>query len=276
MNALPRVFAIAAAALLPAVGTAQSTDSTLARIARLASAGDRSGARLLADSLVGSLPADAPTYPDALYWRAFTAATAAEAERDYLRLAVEYPLAPRSEDALLLLSQLEFARGDRGAALRHLDRLLRDHPGGHTAGRATLWTARIAFDTGDSVRACRALVQAREMTATEDVETRNQVEYFLPRCAARAVSNADSSVGPSPTTKGPEYCLQVAAFKTKREAEALQARLKRRGFDARVTHTDSWYRIRVGRYATRREAEAAQARAKRGNVTARVVEAETR
>lgn len=260
----------------PVAGAAQTTDSALVRIARLAGAGDRPGARRLADSLVSSLPADARGYADALYWRAFTAANAAEAERDYLRLAIEYPLSTRSEDALLLLSQLEFARGDRSAALRHLDRLLRDHPGGHSASRATLWTARIAFDSGDSARACRALLQARGLSATDDVETRNQIDYFLPRCAARATTAVDSVANASPGSKEPDYSLQIAAFKTKREAEALQLRLKRRGFDARVTHTDSWYRVRVGRYSTRRDAEAAQARAKRASVASRVVEAEAR
>jgi tetratricopeptide (TPR) repeat protein len=265
--------------MLPVVGAAQMSDSALTRISRLVSTGDRQGARHLADSLVGAMPSDARNYPEALYWRAFTAANAAEAERDYLRLAIEYPLAPRSEDALLLLSQLEFARGDRAAALRHLDRLLRDHPSGRNVGRATLWTARIAFDTGDSIRACSALVQARSFLAADDIETRNQVDYFMPRCVSNVASGADSATGPTPATRarsGTDFSLQVAAFKTKREADALQTRLKARGYDARVSHVDTWYRVRIGRYATRRDAEAAQFRAKRGRVTSRVVEGEAR
>ncbi|MEP7345406.1 MAG: SPOR domain-containing protein [Gemmatimonadaceae bacterium] len=218
-----------------------------------------------------------PTFAEALYWRAFSAANAADAERDYLRVAIEYPLSPRAEDALLLLSQLEFARGDRSSALRHLDRLVRDHPTGQNVGRASFWTARIAFDTGDTLRACTALRTARTQLPAEDVETRNQLEYFLPRCSSRATARIDSVPPPTitpPATTGLEFSLQVAAFKTNREAQTLAARLKRRGFDVRVSHQDTWYRVRIGRYASREDAAGAQARAKGSKVTTRIVEAE--
>jgi len=257
---------------------AQTTDSTLARIARLVSRGDRQGAHAAADSLLASTAPDTPAFAEALYWRAFAAASAADAERDYLRVAIEYPLSPRAEDALLLLSQLEFARGDRASALRHLDRLVRDNPTGRNTGRASFWTARIAFDTGDTLRACAALSMARMQLAPTDIETRNQVEYFLPRCVTRTVERMDSSSAPTtrPTAPpaGPEFSLQVAAFKTNREAQALASGLKKRGFDVRVAHQGTWYRVRIGRYATRAEATSAQTRARASHVATRLVEAE--
>jgi septal ring-binding cell division protein DamX len=257
----------------------QASDSALARIVRLVSRGDRSGAHAAADSLLANTSSASGGYADALYWRAFTASNAAEAERDYLRVAIEYPLSPRAEEALLLLSQLEFARGDRSAAMRHLERLVRDHPTGRNIGRATFWMARIAFDAGDMQKACAALASARRQLASEDIETRNQVEYFLPRCTSRLTSRADSGTTASKATvmQGtPEYSLQVAAFKTNREAQALANRLKRRGFDVRVSHQDAWYRVRIGRYATRTDASRAQTRVKTSGVTTRVVVAEQR
>jgi hypothetical protein len=258
----------------------QSNDSTLVRIARLVSRGDRQGAHAAADSLLATTPTESGAYVEGLYWRAFAAANAADAERDYLRVAIEYPLSPRAEDALLLLSQLEFARGDRASALRHLDRLVRDHPNGPNVGRAAFWTARIAFDTGDTQRGCTALATARTQLAAEDVETRNQVEYFIPRCTAGPTSRAESVASPvlvprAPTT-GRVFSLQVAAFKTNREAQALTTRLKKRGFDIRVIHLDTWYRVRIGRYATRADALTALARARASKVITQIVEAEPR
>ena len=259
---------------------AQSSDSTLARIARLVNRGDRQGAHAAADSLLATTPSGSGTYAEGLYWRAFAAGNAADAERDYLRVAIEYPLSPRAEDALLLLSQLEFARGDRASALRHLDRLIRDHPTSQSIGRASFWTARIAFDQGDTLRACTALGTARAQLTAEDVETRNQVEYFAPRCAVHTRGTSDSTSGRSLVSSAPpsnaEYSLQVAAFKTTREAHALATRLKKRGFDVRVSHVDTWYRVRIGRYQSRVEAANAQVRAKASKVITRVIEAESR
>lgn len=119
-------------ALPPAVHAQQEVDSALARIERMIMAGDRAAARGVTDSLLAALPPESPRVADALYWRAASASNAADAERDYLRISVEHPLASRAPDALLALAQLEFARGDRAAARRRFDRLLRDYPTGDT------------------------------------------------------------------------------------------------------------------------------------------------
>lgn len=254
----------------------QAGDTLATRISQLIGTGDRHAAQLLADSVLRATSPESPVFAEALYWRGFTAPSAAEAERDYLRLAIEYPLAPRSADALLLLSQLEFARGDRAGALRHLERLVRDHPAGATVGRASFWTARIAFETGDTVRACAALSRAKLQLPADDVETRNQVDYFQPRCAVRPAATTDSTVAGGLSPRGPDFSLQVAAFKTRREAQVLERRLKVRGFDVRIAHYDAWYRVRIGRYSKRADADAAQQRLKKSRVISRVVEAEPR
>ena len=52
------------------------------------------------------------SYGDAIFWRGALAETAADAERDYRRVIVEYPLSPYADDALLSLAELEQARSD--------------------------------------------------------------------------------------------------------------------------------------------------------------------
>jgi hypothetical protein len=274
--------AVTLVGVTPARGATQESerpDAVLERIARAVASGDRPTAHRVADSLLAASVPGSPVFGEALYWRAFSSSNAADAERDYLRLAIEYPLLPRAEDALLLLAQLEFARGDRVRALRHLDRLVRDHPSGRNVGKASFWTARIAFDSGDTERGCRALSVARAQLPAEDVETRNQLEYFVPRCMTNATGVAaggdSTTVASGSAAAGASgFTVQVAAYKTKREADALRARLARRGFDVRVSYAEPWYRVRVGRYPTRADADAALGRMRKSKVSGRVVDAE--
>ena len=60
------------------------------------------------------------------------------------------------------------------------------------------------------------------------------------------------------------YAVQIAAFDAAAPAEALVARLRARGMDARVSGTAAPFRVRVGHYATSgaaaREAAALKAR----------------
>ncbi|MGH7695417.1 MAG: hypothetical protein ACRENH_10560, partial [Gemmatimonadaceae bacterium] len=80
---------------------------------RLAGAGNSSAARALADSLLAASPEGSDLFIEALYWHAVLDSTAAGAERDYLRVVVEYPLTPRASSALLRLAELEMARQAR-------------------------------------------------------------------------------------------------------------------------------------------------------------------
>jgi cell division septation protein DedD len=159
-----------------------SADTVLLRAQRLASEGDGAAARKLVDSVLAATPDGSPRYAEALYWRASLAETAADAERDYRRLSVEFPLSPRSEDALMRLAQLEMARGDRALALRHLERLVLEHPGSTQIPRAHYWEARVLFEDSNLPRACAALERARAGTAPSDIELRNQIDFYGKRC----------------------------------------------------------------------------------------------
>lgn len=275
--------AVTAISWRPSPGAAQSPDSALGRIERMAISQDRAEARVLADSLVQSLPPLDPHYADALYWRAFTSSNAADAERDYLRVSVEYPLSPRAPDALLALAQLEYARGDRATARRRFDRLLRDYPSGRHVARASYWSGRLAMDEGDRAAACTSLAAAQKAVAPGDIELRNQVDYLLSQCAIPIAPAPDTGAAAgggagsaTAETAAREYSLQVAAYSVRRDATAMASRLKARGFDVRVVGSRAPYRVRIGRYPTRAAATAALGRVRSSFPDAIVVEAEPR
>ena len=277
------VLGVCAALLLPPrTGSAQDgIDSALTRIERLVVAGDRSSARVLTDSLISALPPDSPRVADALYWRAQSATSAADAERDYLRIALEHPFTARAPEALVALAQLEFARGDRAAARRRFDRVLRDYPSGKHVARASLWSGRLAVEDRDYATGCATLNSARSLVASDQIELRNQFDYFLSQCE-RAAAQTDTTATPAPTsdatstagTTAVQFSIQVAAYTVRRDATAMSARLKERGYDVRVVGDRAPFRVRVGRYPTRAQATAALARMRAARVDGMVVEAE--
>ena len=276
-----------AAALLVLIASqaapAQSPDTTLSRIERLVVAGDRSSARALTDSLLSILPPDSPLIADALYWRAATALSAVDAEREYLRIGLEHPFSKRAPDAWLALAQLEYARGNRVGARRRFDRLLRDYPTGRHIAKASLWSGRLAIEDRDYTSGCTTLTSGRAHVAPDDVELRNQFDYYAGQCAQLPAADtlaSASTPAPDTTTTTPiadgAFSVQVAAYTARQDATSLVANLKQRGFDARVVGTKAPYRVRVGRYATRADANAALTRMKSSRVNGIVVEAEPR
>ena len=242
------------------------------RIERLTAAGNTTGARSLVDSLLGASAEGSEAFVEALYWHAVLDSTAAGAERDYLRLAVEYPLAPRASAALLRLAELELARQARDRARRHLEKLQVDYPQSEQFARAQYLAARLARDDGDLQKACSLLESARSAVDANDVELRNQIVYMHASCStpvavsqppADTVMARDSSVRQTPveTKAAGRYAIQLAAYNTQREAAAMAQQLQRRGVQARVVGTKAPFRVRVGRYATREDARRAMTQA---------------
>lgn len=278
------------------------TEPVFVRAQQMVTAGQDSAGRAVVDSVLAATAEGTPRYAEALFWRATLSKTAAGAERDYRRIAVEYPLSPRSAEALFRLSQLEMTRGDRTSARAHLERLQREHPSGPTSTRASVALARLAFDDGDVAVGCAAIAAAQASLGAGDVELRNQVDYFTPRCANVATANtlrdstgatapnagppasvnraADSAAAPRgaprPEPRPPEYSVQVAAYDTRVAAEDLAKRLSTRGYAARVVGDQKPFRVRVGRYPTRERAGNAVRQMARQNVRGVIVEAEPR
>ena len=142
-------------------------------------------------------PRRQPVAPDeALYWRATTAATAGDAERDLASLVARYPASARYDDALLRLAQLETSRGLRPAAAEHLRELARHTPVGPIHSRATILLALVTMDGGDSTAACLSLPARLSPAMALDTTFARQFAGISATCSARAAAapaTADSS-----------------------------------------------------------------------------------
>lgn len=263
-------------------------DSAIARARQLVLDGHAADGRRMIDSLMQTGPGDPSIYAEALFWRGALATNAADAERDYRRLLIEAPFAPRAEDALVQLAQLVQARGDRKTASDHLYRYMISYgnsPDRPARPRVALWLVRLLFEQDQLGRGCEALRMGRDAVPAENVELRNQLEAYAPRCAygettpVEAVAPADTAVAhrapetdtaraaPAPkasttraAAKPPFYSVQVAAYDSREAAARMADVLVSRGVEARVDGVSRPFRVRVGKYATRADAvKAAQA-----------------
>jgi cell division septation protein DedD len=200
------MLAVVQAAVLAGVAHAQDTtatttvgvDTVLRRAESMVDVGRAVAGRALVDSVLAATTPGTEAYAEALYARASLAATAGDAERDYLRLTVEYTLSPRSADALLRLAQLELARGDRTQARSHLGRLNEDHPAALSSARTNLSVARAYQELGDQPHACGALAAAQHAVASNDIELRNQIDYAARPCPPPAPAESTTKVVSAP------------------------------------------------------------------------------
>jgi cell division septation protein DedD len=266
-----------------------AADSVLVQARALIKDGREVDGRRMLDSLVRGSTPDSVYYAEALYWRGTLSATAADAERDYRRLLIEAPLSHRAEDALLRLANLLQARGDRRGASDHLQRYMLTYADTPARPRVALSLVRLLFDQGpqQQARACEALRMGREAIPRDNLELRNQLEYYEPRCIAEvapapvtpestavtpatSTSPADSTPKPERTKAAPApaaptmpasnasaasfYSVQIAAYNSREPAQSLANLLVERGIEARVDGSTSPFRVRVGKYATRADA----------------------
>jgi len=252
------------------------------RAGRLVADGQGMAGRALIDTLLSLAPPGSLEYAELLYWHAAYAATAAEAERDYRRLAVEFPLSPRSEDALVALAQLEMARGDRQLALRHLERLTLEHPNGSARVKAGYWAGRVYFEMNDPQRACVVLqaarAAAREPGAGAGVELANRIDYELQNC--RGVASAlgpvpaeggrvdSTSAARAPTTSVSTGTVVAPDTSTPRAVPPVAARPSAEGRVPSAARTA--YSVQVGAYDTPADAEGAARRVRGRGLEARV------
>lgn len=273
------VYALACGALTVLSSTVSSTASAQvspAVAARVDAArglmnfGKGDSARAILDSLVTRMTRGTDDLAEVLYWRAVLSESAADAERDWKRLVIEVPLSPRTASALLRMGELEILRGRPGDARIRFERIARDFPASPERPRAAIWVARSYFEERDVARACEATAALRsiEMPAGE---LQLQADELRGRCrgAAATANGASTTTGTTGTAaagaaaSGMVFSVQLAAYNTRREANAYVSRLAKRGIKARVDGTRKPFRVRVGRYDTREEATAMLAKLKK-------------
>jgi hypothetical protein len=324
-----------AATALPAQET-PAVHPVYRRAQAMVNDGNAAAGRQLVDSMIAATTPGSNEYAEGIFWRAVLAATAADAEMDYRRLVVDFPASTRVADALIRLAQLEIARLNYDGAIRHLNRVVTEHPDSPARARAGYWMARALFDKNDLPGACSTMSDALARTSESDVELRNQISYLNQRCAGVVIAStapADSAATPSvvtapvvapaprdttvrvvvpppapvaapaaapapppaatastrPPAPAPakpataasatgsasgNWSVQVAAYNVKSQADAMVARLKKNGYEARVDGSAAPFRVRIGRYATQGQASAVQRSLKAKQIEGFVVQAE--
>jgi hypothetical protein len=286
MKATQRFLAAIAAALLCALpAAAQQRDSLVQRVERLVNAGDRAAALALADSALTIRTSGTAGYVEALYARGFATDDALAAERDYLRVAIEYPLSTRAEAAMRRVAEFKMARGDRPGARQFYERLSVEYSESPQAARTMYWAGRLALEDGEPQSGCVYLSRASDLVNAEDLELTNQINYLRTRCMQVSTGAQGTPAAPPPSAdsvrtarppagSSPGFSVQVAAYNRRSDADALSRRLKARGFDVRVAGSRAPYRVRIGRYETKADATAALGRIRGYGVRGIVVEAE--
>ena len=263
--------------------TAARADSLLRRARQLVASGETAAARALADTLMQATAAGSDARAEALFLRATIASNVTQAQTDYRTIIVEHRLSPRAPDAMLRIGQAEYAGGDRAAARRQFERLVLEYAGSTAAGEAWYWLGRVRADDGDVAGGCAALDTARILLPPNDVERRNRVTFAAQRCRSLAAAPATTPPAaasppaqpPAAATPAARWSAQVAAYRTRREAENLVASLKTRGHEARVDSlaASPSFRVRIGAFANRAGADSLVRRLTSQRITAFVVEA---
>jgi cell division septation protein DedD len=191
------------------VQTLRATDA-LNRIRRHTTS-DVATARTIADSLVRVLPAEASVMPEALFAKASIAASAADAEADYSRIVNEYRFAVKVPDALMRLALLEGARNNRAGALRHLDRLLRDHGESAVRSRASLMAGRLRLEMNDPARGCELLAAAWASAGLTERDVKDQAESLGAKCPVSVAARARRDPSPLGILRAPQESVPPAA-----------------------------------------------------------------
>ena len=241
---------------LLAVPAAAQTDARLVTAVRLAQEGMGDSARAVVGRILAATPPTDPLYPEVLYTVAVVASSAPDKRLYLQRVAVEYSQSDWADDALLQLAQLDYAGRNPAGTVQQIERLLADYPGSPVRATAALWGARAAFDQRDRALACQ-WVNLGLGAVGDDVELRNQLDYQHERCRAMAAADSTSAQRPPPKPSGPQWLVQVAAFKTRDAADDAVANLKKFGYGAFITTDGDYLRVRAGPFASKAEAQAA-------------------
>lgn len=264
-----RIFVLVLLSVIPSFRhSAAQTDTRLAEALRLAQSGQVDSGRAIVRRMLATLSPGDSVYPEALLTAAKIAPDARSVASNLNRIVVEYGSGPWADDALLLLTQLYFAQRDPAQTIQAGERLNRDYPDSPLRSRASFFTARAYFDLKNEARGCELIRRSLD-GAGDDVEFKNQVNFYAARCSPTSTTTTTTSTVPTQSTDtgsratpvAHAYAVQVLAVKSAAQVDDMLTRLKVMGFDARVVRdTTGFFKVRVGRYATREEAVRTQQR----------------
>jgi cell division septation protein DedD len=246
------------------------TDARLAQGVRLAQEGLGDSARTVVQGVVDATNPVDTLYPQALYTRAVVGANPQDIRRDLQRVAVEYPNSSWADDALLRLAQLDYATRELDAASRDLERLRLDYASSPLYPQASFWAARVYFDLRKPSSACRWVAEGLPRVRN-DVELRNQLDYYKDRCVGVALDTAsadtsgkavatippDSGKVASPPSEAADTTPHPAADTTRRPAADTAAKAR-----TSSASTKPSYRIQVAAVNTRAAADSIARRTK--------------
>lgn len=252
-------YAVLAVLLLSSgatVGWSQQDERVMAAV-QMAQEGSSDSARARLQSLIASLPANDPVYPEALYAAGTIAPTAPEAQRYFRRVALEYSFSPWADDALLRLAQIRYVSHDPLGTVRAVERLQADYPASPLLPTAAYWAARASVDLNDEEAAC-SWVSAGLSRSGGDVETANQLRYLSGRCGDGASPDPrPSEEDEAPLPAGPVYRVQVAAVSSRAAADEVASGLRNLGYPVSILEEAGLYKVRAGEYQGRLGADEA-------------------
>lgn len=114
--------------------------------------------------------------------------------------------------------------------------------------------------------------------APKAVVQKPQFDFYdvLPKTtitAASAPAPSDTASAPEQTAqKQYQFMLQVASYKNKQQAKAMQARLLLMGFKPKIDSTSSgWYRVDVGPFPSRRGASTVMHKIQKANINGSMI-----
>jgi cell division septation protein DedD len=288
----PLALIVVLLAAVTSRGIAQD-DSRLVAAVRLAQDGQGDSARTIVLDLLNTMPQSDTLFPQVVYTMGMVARDAADRSRNFRRVAVEFAGSAWADDALLGLAQEDFAAGRLDASARNIERIKADYPSSPLLPLASYWAARTYFELKNISLACQWLAQGKTL-AGEDVELRNQLSFYEPRCeggaqaepVAQQPTRRDTAYSAAPaatpttlpatppapvdsSTQGRgarAFAVQVAAVGTDAQAQGTITALRNGGFEPHIVREGGYIKVRVGHFGQRSEAIAAasQVRAKLG------------
>jgi sporulation related protein/tetratricopeptide repeat protein len=255
------LLAVATLSNVPTLPLSAQTDPRLKSAVTLAQSGRMDSARAVVRRLLAAMPPTDSVYPEALYVSGILAPDPQTVATYLQRVMIEYGQSPWADDALLRLAQLYAAQGDDAATIKAVERLRSDYPESPVLARASFVGARAYFTLKDDAHGCLLIREVLgSPTATTDVEFRNQVAFYAPRCSGVQAPAAPVAVATAATTPRDtgSFAVQVLAVRSSSQVDEMLTRLKVMGYTARVVRDSSGlFKVRVGKYATRDEAQRA-------------------